>query len=288
MHRIARMLRPALVLALVALVAPPLTAMPFAAATVCETFAHALPPGAGAASFTHLVPLPDDLAAQGCYFSRRTLTVSGRLEIEREELSGTGYYVRVRLSAGGAVPACGTLTVTLEAEPTPSPTPIPDAPTALHVEGSPARPELTWNGQGTGAALSLFDRSWGETLWERVVTGGTRVAVRDARLLLHHRYLFAVRECNADGHYSLETQGAFVLAARLEPCGPCAGRGSVPCPACGGSGHAAGGGVCLPCNGLGRVACKPCAGSGKVTVAELRPDSLPLPGEPGAPAPAPF
>jgi len=243
------------------------------AETLTQTFEHKLGMNAPAQSWEHRIDLPENLMSQGLLFVRRTLSLSGKLEIEREELKGNSYYVRVWLpkTFWGTK---GALTVNLEAlNQAPCTTP-PAAPTELKIarNSDPMAPTFTWKGLGKFSAVTLYDVNTNQTVWERIAVNALQSEVSGSLKIGHH-YKWAVMQSDECAKYSTETQAGFRLETRWETCITCRGTGWVTCNACHGAGGTYSGGAngqppvyhpCSFCHGTGRERCNICLGSGRV------------------------
>ncbi len=128
-----------------------------------KNFAHSLAIGASAQSYEHRVDLPENWAAEGKFFIGRTLKLDGKLVIEREELTKTYYYVKVRLPKATMWFAKGNIDITLKAGNVAAAVPVLPAPAGLKVSGE-SYPKFSWIGAGNYSAISLLDRSNGNTL----------------------------------------------------------------------------------------------------------------------------
>lgn len=243
------------------------------AETVEKTFSHSLGIGASSTSWEHRIDLPASLAMKSEGFTQRGLSLSGKLLVEREELTPTYYYVKVRMAKPTLWIAKGSITVTLTTGSATGSQP-PEAATDLHSRGGDY-PEFSWQGLGKFTAISLLDRETGKTLWERVILGKCSCSLDEGGLTYGKRYIWGVRQATEQGKYSAEAQAAFRIGKKQAVCRDCRGTGYVTCKQCGGSGHIAAQGpngqpvykVCYHCNGTGRERCVWCHGTGYVYVA---------------------
>jgi hypothetical protein len=270
MKRFFRVLSPAVFGMFALLLCLPLIG---AAETIGKTFDHNLGIGTGSKSYEHRIDLPEALLAKGHVFVQRSLGLSGKLVIEREELKGTYYYVKVRLPKAWLIPAKGSLKVTLETGTQAPASPVLQAPAGLTVREPAGNPRFSWQGTGKFTAVSLLDRNSGQTVWERVILNATQTQVDENVLAIGHRYLWAVKQADETARYSTETSDAFSIKTRYERCTPCFGSGWVRCGPCGGSGHVIVNGpngpisqTCNYCHGSGRERCTICRGTGQVEV----------------------
>lgn len=243
----------------------------FAFESITQNFDHKLAMNAQSQSWEHRIALPDDWAQRGLLFIRRQLTVSGKLQIVREELKANYYYVQVRLvkSFWGSK---GAVSVTIDGDPQMPAVPEIAAPTGLGFapKSHPLAPTFKWNGSGKYAALTLFDTTDNQTVWERVAVNGTTREVDEGSLKAYHHYRWAVKDGNDYGRYSKESQAGFRIDVRNERCISCNGMGYTVCPNCGGSGHIVSQGpngtpvyhTCSNCMGTGRKQCPFCQGTG--------------------------
>lgn len=243
------------------------------AETVSQTFEHKLGMNAPAQSWEHRIELTEGQMNDGLFFVRRALTLTGKLEIESEELKGNYYYVKVWLpkTFWGTK---GALTVNIEAlDQTPSMNP-PAAPTDLKISGKsdPMAPTFTWKGLGKCSAVTLYDVTTNQTVWERIAVNALQAEVSGSLKIGHH-YKWAVKQSDENAKYSLETQAGFRLETRWETCMTCRGSGWVTCSSCHGAGGTYSGGAngqppvyhpCSFCHGSGRQRCNICLGHGQV------------------------
>lgn len=265
-----RMLRSALVLGLVLTCLVPA----IGAADVLEKkIEHNLGLGSGAQSWEHRIDLPEDWAARGLFFARRSLTLDGRLVIEREELAKTYYFVKVRLPKEQLLPMKGSLVVKLDALPTPILTPV-IAPCERLTITERVNPTFSWTGMGKYTAITLLEREGAKTVWERVITSGTVARLDESVLRVGRRYLWAVKQSDEIAKYGPEAMAAFRVGTKMETCHTCMGTGYVRCNSCGGSGVIATQGPngtvvmkqCTWCHGSGRMRCDRCNGFGHTQV----------------------
>lgn len=252
---------------------------PAGAEELSKNFAHSLGFGSSAKSFEHRIDLPDTLAAQGKYFVGRTLALDGKLVIEREELTKTYYYVKVRLPKATLWFAKGSIDICLKADSQSPAQPVLDSPVALKVAGS-SWPRFGWNGSGNYSAISLLDRKDGKTLWERVILNDHECVMDEGNVRVGGSYSWAVKQADETGRYSKEAQARFRVGTKQERCRHCFGTGYVTCKRCNGSGHIVVNGpnntpvqqICSSCHGTGRERCMDCMGDGHVTVPVIIPE----------------
>lgn len=245
---------------------------PLAAQELQQTFSHSIKVGSPAASFEHRIDLPEKWAAEGKFFIGRALTLDGKMVIEREELTRTFYYVKVRLPKATLWFAKGSIDITLKAGDALT-SPATSAPTSLKASGD-SYPRFSWAGTGSYSAISLLDRSSGKTLWERVILDNHACEMDEGSVKVGGRYSWAVKQSDETARYSSEAQAQFRVDTRQERCRQCFGAGYVTCKSCNGSGHIVTNGpnntpvtkVCYTCNGTGRERCQFCLGQGHVTV----------------------
>jgi len=243
------------------------------AETVSQVFEHKLGMNQAAQSWEHRIDLPDAMAQQGKSFFRRTLSLSGKLVIEREELTATYYYIRVHLPKA-FFGSKGAVTVQLEAVENLPPCAPVARPTglALAKNSDPTAPTFAWNGLGKYAAISLYDVTDNMTVFERIVVGVRSCAMDEGRLAIGHHFKWAVCESDECARYSPEAQAGFRLELRTERCWTCNGYGWVRCNTCNGTGIIVTQGqngqpvqtVCSWCHGTGRQTCTLCNGTGRL------------------------
>lgn len=243
------------------------------AETVSQSFDHKLGMNQAGQSWDHRIDLPDSMQQQGMSFFRRKLALSGKLEIEREELTATYYFIRVRL-AKAFLGSKGSVAVQLEAVTNLPPCAPVAQPTGLALarNSDPMCPSFTWKGLGKYAAISLYDTTSNSTVWERIVVNTLYGSMNEGRLAIGHHYKWAVCESDECARYSPETQAGFRLELRTERCLTCNGLGWVRCNTCMGSGIIVSQGpngqpvqtVCSWCRGTGRQLCTFCNGTGRV------------------------
>ncbi|MBF0546107.1 MAG: hypothetical protein HQM08_16805 [Candidatus Riflebacteria bacterium] len=240
-----------------------------------QTFDHKLSLGQSSTSWEHRIDLPSDWSAKGLVFNRRILTPSGSLLIEREELSRTYYYVKVRLLKRTFGSSKGSLQVALEAGSPTNPT-IFSAPISLAFAGDALNPSFAWNGPGKYFAASLYDRNKNQNLWERVIVGNSSAKLDEGQLEIGGRYILGVCQSDETGKYSSSANKNFRIDGHLETCKHCRGSGQDICSNCNGTGWVNGTGPtpmpCYICNQTGRVPCYICHGTGKVTVPYISDD----------------
>ncbi len=241
-----------------------------------KNFSHSLGLGNAAQSYEHRIDLPSDWAAAGKIFVGRELKMDGKLVIEREELTKTYYYVKVRLPKATLWFAKGSIDIRLKAEKTDATSPVLAPPTDLKVSGG-FYPRFSWAGAGNYSAISLLDRNNGKTLWERVIINGHKCDMDEGSVRIGGKYTWAVKQTDVCGHYSAEAQSNFRVDGEKERCRQCFGHGYVTCRYCHGSGHVVVNGpnntpvnqVCHQCNGTGRERCMDCNGYGYVIVPHI-------------------
>ncbi|MBU1109873.1 MAG: hypothetical protein KKB51_24540 [Candidatus Riflebacteria bacterium] len=252
---------------------------PLAAQELNTNFAHSLGVGSSASSYEHRIDLPENWAAEGKFFIGRSLSLDGKLVIEREELTKTYYYVKVRLPKATLWFAKGTIDITLKAGAAQASIPVLDAPVNLKVAGE-SYPSFGWSGNGAYSAISLLDRNSGSTLWERVILNDQNCVMDEGSVKVGGKYTWAVKQTDETGRYSSETQAQFRVGTKQERCRHCFGNGYITCKSCNGSGHIVSNGpnntpvykVCYTCNGTGRERCQFCNGQGHVTVPAIIPE----------------
>ncbi len=242
--------------------------------TITQTFEHSLAVGTHAQSWEHRIDLPDAWAMKGQFFVKRSLALTGKMVIEREELKPNYYYVKVRLPKAYLWVAKGNLQVTLEGGAEAPATPVLEPCTGLKVSGYGTTPKMAWIGQGKFTALTLLDRTSGESVWERVILGKTTADLDEGNLSVGHHYFFGARQSDETGRYSAETRAGFRVDVKKEKCRYCYGSGWETCRNCNGAGHIVSTGpngqpvytICGACNGTGRQRCTWCNGTGYTEV----------------------
>ena len=251
-----------------------------AAEEINKTFEHSLGFGSSAKSFEHKIDLPQDLAAAGKYFVSRSLKLDGKLVIEREELTKTYYYLKVRLPKATLWFAKGNVEISLKAEQTNAAPTTPNAPANLKVwGGNYAR--FSWSGQESFTAISLYDKSAQKTIWERVILDKHECVMDEGYLDVGHSYVWAVKQAGLTGKYSDECQNSFKVGTKHERCRHCFGTGYVTCKRCNGSGHVVVNGpdntpvtqICYNCHGTGKEKCMQCLGDGYNIVPVIIPEN---------------
>jgi len=220
----------------------------------------------GVTYFEDRVDLPEDALAQKKMFVGRTVIVSEKGFIVREEMKANYYYVKVGVP-DGIMGKDITVTVNLRVDSNPLTAPIVDRPSNLRVSGSARSPEFGWSGGGTYTAFTLLNMDSGTTLYERVLMT-TQSHKTDLRLD-EGSYIFAVKQSDGTGRYSPETKGKFRVDSHFERCKNCHGHGEVDCSYCHGSGHDINHDRCTWCHGHGEVECSSCDGRGEVKVYTL-------------------
>ncbi|MFZ5950699.1 MAG: hypothetical protein ACOYXC_08335 [Candidatus Rifleibacteriota bacterium] len=264
------------IIGLLVVLAVALVISPVTGEELSKNFAHSLSIGSSAQSYEHRIDLPENWASSGKYFVGRTLALDGKLVIEREELTRTYYYVKVRLPKAALWFAKGSINITLKAENTDSALPVLESPAGLKAAGG-YYPRFSWAGTGSYSAISLFDRSTGKTMWERVIPGKTQCDMDEGSVRVGAKYTWAVKQSDDTGRYSKEAQANFRVGTKEERCRQCYGHGYLTCRYCHGSGHIVVNGpnntpvtqVCHTCHGTGRERCMDCNGTGHITVADI-------------------
>ncbi|MBF0500668.1 MAG: hypothetical protein HQM09_11090 [Candidatus Riflebacteria bacterium] len=178
--------------------------------TLTQSFEHELLVNAPPQSWEHRIDIPEALAQKGHVFIRRALAIEGMLVIEREELTRTYYYIKVRLPKFQSDYMMGRVKVDLETSTQLPPAAVFPPPANLEIfKYTPAlRPALTWKGDEKYSATTLYDVDSGATVMERVVVNMKSVAVDEGWLQKHH-YRWAVKQGDETGRYSKEAQIAF-------------------------------------------------------------------------------
>lgn len=244
-----------------------------------QNFAHSLAIGASSQSYEHRIDLPESWAAEGKFFIGRSLKLDGKLVIEREELTRTYYYVKVRLPKATLWFAKGNIDITLKAGDAAAIVPVLAAPANLKVYGE-SYPKFAWSGAGSYSAISLLDRNNGGTLWERVILNDHACVMDEGYVKVGGKYTWAVKQSDETGRYSFESQANFRVGTKQVNCSHCFGHGYLTCRSCNGSGHIVSNGpnntpvykICYTCNGTGRERCTFCNGTGHVTVPNIIPE----------------
>ncbi len=252
---------------------------PVCAETLQKQFPHKLASAYPVVTkiFEDRVDLPDAWAKQGWRFLKRAIKPSGKLVIEREELTATYYYVRVKMFSD-VMDITGQVDVTLEGGPALALPAAPEPCTSLSAKAPALRPFFSWSGSNAFTLVSLMEKSTGSTIWERLVLNASKAHVDEGALKVGSHYLWAVKHGDEFGRYSAQTVGAFRIEGRIVDCTYCKGKGKVTCPTCDGQGswavpsnppgsweHK----ICMDCNGSGEVKCRPCRGSGKTEALDL-------------------
>jgi hypothetical protein len=253
---------------------------PASADQITQAFEHSLGIGTAAKSFEHRIDLPEALAAKNMVFQKRELTRAGKLVIEREELTPTYYYVKVRLPKALLWMAKGSINVTLTAETGAPSTVAPAAPTDLHISEPALSPKFSWQGLGQYSAITVMDRVSGTTAWERIILNAKGCQLDEGSLKVGHRYVWAVKQASLNGKYSAEVANAFRIGTKAQYCLQCHGSGWVRCMTCNGTGHIVVNGpngtpvsqICYQCHGNGRQRCTFCNGTGTVQVPVIIPE----------------
>jgi hypothetical protein len=189
----------------------------FASAVQAETmemnFFHQLKIGEQPQSWEHRIDLPESAAVKGQVFVLRNLDLRmGKLVIEREMLTPTFYYVRVRLPKHVDAAMAGNLKVTLETGSMISQH-TPDAPVNLQLSpaGATLKPVFTWKTSCRYAAVSLLDLTEQKTVWERISTTCGYIGFDEGFLKKDHRYRWAVKVSDANGRFSTESVSGFKI-----------------------------------------------------------------------------
>ncbi|MFZ2959623.1 MAG: hypothetical protein WA705_22280 [Candidatus Ozemobacteraceae bacterium] len=179
--------------------------------TVTQEFKHNLIINQPAQSWEHRIDLPADCGNHGFIFVKRELQLDGRLVIEREELTPTYYYVKVKLPKHLEEPVAGILVVKLSVDKQQALVPVLDAPTGLKLmEGCASRrPAFLWNGAKKYSVISLYDVNTNQTIWERVIVKHTGAAYDEPNYIELHHYKWAVMQSDETGRWSKETQAGF-------------------------------------------------------------------------------
>ncbi|MBF0546898.1 MAG: hypothetical protein HQM08_20830 [Candidatus Riflebacteria bacterium] len=248
------------------------------AEVIQQTFDHSLGIGTSAQSWEHRIDVPENFLAKGKVFTNRRLELTDKLVIEREELTGSYYYIKVRLPKAWLFTAKGSVKVSLEIG-TPQ-LPAPGPVSALKVSGKALAPTFAWAGTAGYYAISLLNKGTGATVWERVLIGKTTQAMDENELKAGNHYAWAVKQANESAKYSSEANAAFRVDTKYTTCTYCMGKGSVICTYCNGSGVIMGSGphgepiphTCTECNGSGRQICTFCNGTGQVATPIIVPE----------------
>ncbi|MBF0409128.1 MAG: hypothetical protein HQM10_17400 [Candidatus Riflebacteria bacterium] len=178
---------------------------------ISQEFSHSLLVNQPSQSWEHRIDLPLQTEGQFKIFIKRKLSLDGRLVIEREELTPTYYYVKVRLPKYIGEFAGGKLTVKLFMDKSPLNTPPLDAPENLKLmEGSAARhPDFIWKGAKKYSAITLYDVDTNQTIWERIILGYEGAGFDEPTYLDLHHYRWAVKQSDETGRWSNEAQAGF-------------------------------------------------------------------------------
>lgn len=183
------------------------------AETIEQNYFHQLKVGELAQSWEHRIDLPDAAAMKGQVFTGRNLDLRmGKLVIEREVLTPTYYYVKVRLPKHPEVPMAGNLKVELQIGNVISDK-KPEAPSALALSsvGATLKPVFTWKTPSRYAAVTLYDLTEQKTVWERVAVNCGYIGFDEGYLSKDHRYRWAVKVSDVNGRYSTETMAGFKI-----------------------------------------------------------------------------
>ena len=191
-----------------------LVAVAAQAETIGTNFFHQLKVGEPAQSWEHRIDLPDSAAMQGRVFVARSLDLrEGKLVIERELLTPTFYYVKVRLPKHPEMPMAGNLKIELTIGDVISDK-KPEAPTALSLSpvGATLKPIFVWKTTCRYAAITLFDLTEQQTVWERLSTNCGYSAYDEGYLKKDHHYRWAVKVSESNGKFSAETMATIPLS----------------------------------------------------------------------------
>lgn len=181
--------------------------------TLEQNFFHQLKVGEPAQSWEHRIDLPEAAAMQGRVFVGRNLDLRmGKLVIEREVLTPTFYYVKVRLPKHPEVPMAGNLKVDLQIGDVISDK-KPEAPVSLALSsvGATLKPIFTWKTTCRYAAVTLLDLTTQQTVWERVATNCGYIGFDEGYLKKDHQYRWAVKVSDINGKYSTEALAGFKI-----------------------------------------------------------------------------
>jgi hypothetical protein len=138
----------------------------------------------------------------------------GKLVIEHEELTQLYYYVKVRLAKPHeSVPMAGKIKIKLTVADHPTCVMPPDAPTQLSLSevGAALKPIFTWKSKSRYAAITLFDMTEQQTVWERISTTQNYKGFDEGYLKKGHSYIWAVKVSDKHAVYSQATQAAFTI-----------------------------------------------------------------------------
>lgn len=176
---------------------------------ITEIFSHNLELNASSRSFEHRISLPGKWAAQGKYFTSRSLKIEGDLVIQKEQLLANGYYVKCRLVSSSERPPQGSLTVTLHVSSTPDLTTALEACLTLKV--IPDRlPRFYWSGgEAEVTALRLTDLDRNRIVWERLLVGKHCTIMDETVIESGHRYMISAWQVNSNGRLSAPTHRIF-------------------------------------------------------------------------------
>ncbi|MBU1107809.1 MAG: hypothetical protein KKB51_14140 [Candidatus Riflebacteria bacterium] len=188
-----------------------LTCLTAQAQTIEKTFFHQLKVGEQPQSWEHRIDLPEEAAMQGRVFVARSLDLRmGKLVIESELFTPTFYYVKVRLPKHPEVPMAGNLTVELKiGDVLSNVAPQAASQLALSEYGATLKPIFTWKTPARYAAITLYDLTEQNTVWERVSTTCGYIGFDEGWLKKDHRYRWAVKVSEVNGRYSPEVMAGF-------------------------------------------------------------------------------
>jgi hypothetical protein len=183
--------------------------------TLEKEYFHQLKVGEPSRSWEHRIELTDEMMHKDQSFVARDLDLrEGKLVIEHEELTQLYYYVKVRLAKPHeSVPMAGKIKIKLTVADHPTCVMPPDAPTQLSLSevGAALKPIFTWKSKSRYAAITLFDMTEQQTVWERISTTQNYKGFDEGYLKKGHSYIWAVKVSDKHAVYSQATQAAFTI-----------------------------------------------------------------------------
>ena len=190
----------------------PLTAQ---AETIEKEYFHQLKVGEESRNWEHKIDLTDEMMYNGQVFVARELDLRmGKLVVVHEELTPMYYYVKVRLpKPHPSIPMAGKIKIKLTVADNQANVKAPPAPTKLELSkvGAALKPIFTWKTEARYAAITLYDTTTNQTVWERISTTTGYQGFDEGYLEKGHRYLWAVKVSDKYGKWSQAAQAAFKI-----------------------------------------------------------------------------
>ncbi len=192
--------------------------------TDVQTFDFSLAPGETSRTWEVRFDLSEEEVRRGVFFIGRKVQTTNSLEMVSEALTRTRYVLKLHLSRGFMAYGTGRLHIRLD-KGTPIEEPPLLPPTGLSLGTAPYSFPLRCDFQGTYVSVTVFKRSSGAPLWERILGDNSVWAVPSDPIVVGGRYLLMASQCGLSARYSPPALLGFRIEATHQKCRTCDGTG---------------------------------------------------------------